>query len=231
MRILAHADAPANDLADRIWSMVMDRAPSADVVRILLHDFDAARQVISVPGYVQPNGFLTFKLGGHNGDNVLRLHFWPAGMPEKSDSAGPHDHNFDFTSLVFAGDATMINTVYNLSSPGEADGLNLYRAEYTSHKGANIKHIASGIKPLPVLEEIVSPGQYYSLKAGLFHNSQIQGDKEAITLLASRLNPAHPEPRFLAQYFSEKTSRVQLTHDHRTLVAQRLAGLKSTLSL
>ena len=226
----AHADAPLLDRTSRrLYDMVLEQAPFRDVLKFLLEDFNGAARVAALPAYIQPNGFYTFKLGGVDGDNVLRLHFWPEGRPDQYKAGGIHDHVFSFTSLVLSGDRPMINTHYEIEEDRESP-LAVYKVIYTSARDSQIVKLADHFRPVAAARDIVPAGQYYTFPAGRFHTSQIMDNGEAFTLMATRLDPRFDGPRFIAPsaYSAELTSytRRDPSPEQRALVARKLADLK-----
>lgn len=198
MNRTAHNDAPlANAAGQALYDMVTRQAPAETVRRFLRDEFDIAAKLGDLPAYIQPNGFHTYKLAGTDGDYLLRLHYWPPGLPDAGDSAGIHDHIFDFTSLVLAGDAAMINTHYEMAHAPESP-LALYKVDYTSARESQIIKLGDHFRPVVAARDIVPAGAYYTFPAGSFHTSMIDGNAEAFTLLATKLRPGMDGPRFLA---------------------------------
>lgn len=212
----AHNDAPKADAQTQILYDLINGQAAPDRVRNFLSDsYNVIARIQQAPGYVQPNGFLTFKLGGLNDDRLLRLHLWPEGLPETGDTAGVHDHVFDFTSLVLAGNGPMVNTIY---TPEQQDdgSLTLYAVDYTSPKTSHLIRLGDHFAAAETTRSTIHPGEYYQMKAGVFHTSQIQGNAMAITLLATRMGPAAAQPRFLSAHQPAMDyTRPPLTDDHR----------------
>lgn len=183
---------------------------------------------MSAPAYIQPNGFWTFKLGGVDGHQVLRLHVWPEGLPEKGLSAGIHDHVFDFTSLLLAGDAPLINTHYNISED-ENSPLSLYKVDYKNPKKSNIIKLPGHFRASAAQRISIEPGEYYTFPAGAFHTSQMLNDAFGMTLLASNINPSVSSPRFLAENYEINApyERQNATLRQREFVSRKLKALKA----
>ena len=224
MSKLAHNDAPVADpLARKLYTMIRNQAPPEQVRHILYGEFNITYRLKTAPGYIQANGFATFKLGGLDGDQLLRLHFWPAGLPDEGDTSGMHDHVFHLTSLVLDGNGPMINTVYDVC-PDKSSTLNLYEVEYTGPKTSRINTLGENFSGVAAKREIIPPSSYYTLGAGRFHTSRIAGDAEAITLLATSINPElSPRPRFLAASGGDSNyQRPELTNELRNRVIARL---------
>lgn len=222
MSRIAHNDAPQSDpLTREIYDLVRDQAPFGKIKDRLFGDFNVAARIMTAPGYVQPNGFSTFKLGGVDGDCLLRLHWWPEGMPELESRGGIHDHVFNFTSLVLDGDAPMINTIYDVGQNPDSN-LNLYEVDYTGPTSSVIRKLADHSIGVIRGQQTVQPGNYYTLPAGVFHSSQIQDDAEAITLFATKLDADYPRPRFLAPASESDYARPPLTQAHREQTIHRL---------
>jgi hypothetical protein len=222
MSRIAHNDAPQSDPLTRdIYNLIRNQAPFGTLKNRLFGDFNIAARIMTAPGYVQPNGFSTFKLGGIDGDCLLRLHWWPKGMPELESRAGIHDHVFNFTSLVLDGDAPMINRVYDVQqNPGSP--LNLYEVDYTGPNNSVIRKLADHSNGVLREQQAVRPGEYYTLPAGVFHSSQIEGDAEALTLIATKLDTNFTRPRFLAPASETDYTRPPLTQAHREQTIYRL---------
>jgi hypothetical protein len=176
-----------------------------------------------VPTYKQANGFWTFKLGGEAGC-MLRLHYWPAGLREATETAGIHDHVFDFTSLVLAGRDPMINTKFVMQED-PASRLAIYEVDYKTPQLQTIRRLAGHFRPVAVRTDRVPPGNYYDFPAGEFHTSNILGNGEAITLMATQENPAVKNPRFIGAgdlAVQPAYERLPLSAGERGFVAQRL---------
>ncbi|MBU0801259.1 MAG: hypothetical protein KKA05_09685 [Alphaproteobacteria bacterium] len=222
----AHNDAPLlTDASKTLYSLVDGQAPADTVRRFLMDEFNIMAKLPTLPAYIQPNGFHTFKLGGIDGDYLLRLHYWPQDLPEAGESAGIHDHVFDFTSLVVAGNAAMVNTHYDMAQAPESP-LSLYKVDYTSARESQIIKLGDHFRPVVIGRDIVPPGGYYEFPAGKFHTSKIDGNAEAFTLLATRLHAGLDGPRFLAPstYTSDTSTykRQEPTPAQRTHIANRL---------
>lgn len=212
----AHNDAPEIDpQTQEIYDLIMRQAPRQNIQACLRGSFDLAARVMDAPGYVQPNGFLTFKLGGVDGDHLLRLHLWPKGLPQLYKAAGIHDHVFDFTSLVLCGDGAMINTVYQ-EKADSSGALGLYEVNYTTPKTSQIIKLGDHFSATAVEREIIRPGEYYTMNAGVFHTSQIENNAEAATIIATRMDPDIRHPRFLSETSPDaQFVRPPLTREHR----------------
>ncbi len=212
----AHTDAPVTDAKTGIlYSMVMRQVPYAEIKDFLTGIYNLAARLENCPGYVQPNGFITFKLGGIDGDNLLRLHLWPENLPELAETAGVHDHVFDFTSLLLGGTAPMINRIYE-PRPDPASDQALYRVDYINPSNVRVVKLGDHFKAVETKVETIQPGSYYNLEAGLFHTSEIEGHCEALTLIATKINPSVSSPRFLSARNADiDYVRPALTPNHR----------------
>ena len=218
----AHTDAPQTDALTRIlYDMVAGQIPTPLVKGFLRYPYNLAARVQQAPGYVQPNGFLTFKLGGIGGDHLLRLHYWPEGLPESSETAGIHDHVFDFTSLVIGGGA-MINTGWQVR-PDAASPDSLYEVDYTDPDHSRLIRLAGRFSGAATASERVAPDSYYTVRAGEFHTSRIENNQEAITLIATKLGPDRTRPRFLSTSRPNPDYvRPPLTQTHRDRLLSQL---------
>lgn len=227
MNRAAHNDAPAATNAGQLlYDMVAGQVPVDTVRRFLRDEFDIVTQLATLPAYIQPNGFHTYKLAGMDGDYLLRLHYWPEGLPDAGESAGIHDHIFSFTSLVLAGAAPMVNTHYEIEHDRQSP-LALYKVDYTSARESKIIKLGNHFKPVAVARDVVPTGAYYTFAAGLFHTSAIADNAEAFTLLATKLQPDMDGPLFLgpADYTSDTRQyrRQDPGPERRAHVAARLA--------
>ncbi|WP_435640071.1 hypothetical protein [Micavibrio aeruginosavorus] len=217
MSRISHADAPAmDDCGQRLYDAIWAQRPRAEVLGILLHDFQAAARVIDTPGYIQPGGFWTFKLAGVQGDNLIRLHIWPAGRPDRTNTEGIHDHVFDFTSLVLAGGAPMVNTVYT-PLPDKDGPVSIYNVNYLDTKNVDVEKLRGRFMPVAQYQDHTSTGEYYTLKAGDFHTSVFENESFGVTLLATRLDPTIRCPRF----FFDAHATPQMDQPRRPISVER----------
>jgi hypothetical protein len=108
-----------------------------------------------------------------------RIHIWPALNASSEDVVCPiHDHVFEFTSWVLAGE--LQNIEYHVSATGRPHAM--YHAEYTGNRSVLVR--TSSIVNLEESSRVVHPtGSVYSVASGQLHETRLVGPGPAVSVL------------------------------------------------
>ena len=154
--------------------------------RMLFLDYDRLREIARESGRrprVHPNGFVQFDLTKWGN---FRLHIWPdTPIPAQKTSHPIHDHSFDMQSYIIAGELTNELYRFELGIPGGSaevfkgcGGISykIYQAARIGGSDTVLDEV-DGIPGHLVMtsSKTYRPGDRYSMKRGVLHNSVPNG--------------------------------------------------------
>ena len=146
--------------------------------KVGLPEILALRRELQAPFKLHPLGFIACTLLTE-GSRKLRLHYWPlTGTVQQSPDCQIHDHLFEFTSWVIAGE--IVNVEYKLSQSGQEFAE--YRVEYSGDQSILTK-TPNVIKLTEHNRSLYKEGSTYSVRSGVLHETQRTGLQKACTIL------------------------------------------------
>jgi hypothetical protein len=126
-----------------------------------------------------PLGFASCVLGTSDLGVKFRVHYWPPYERRTKNPDWPiHTHSYDLSSLVLQGQIEDIQ--YEVSEEGEDF---LYAVSY-SGEDSEIKKTSRRVRVISQSSFERISGDQYSVDRGVFHQSKVKFDKEAITFVA-----------------------------------------------
>ena len=146
-----------------------------NVVARELIDLCVAR---GLPFRHHPLGFLICTMFSHPPERG-RIHIWPALNATSEEVVCPiHDHVFDFTSWVLAGE--LENIEYHVTAAGKPYAM--YHTEYIGNRSNLVR--TNSIVTLEETSRVAHPtGSVYSVATGQLHETRLVGPGPAVSVL------------------------------------------------
>ena len=146
-----------------------------NVVARKLIDLCVAR---GLPFRHHPLGFLICTIFSHPPEHG-RIHIWPGLNSTTEKVVCPiHDHSFEFTSWVLAGE--LENVEYHKRATGKPFAM--YRAEYTNNNSTLVR--TNKTVNLEESSRVICPtGCMYSVASGQLHETRLVGHGPAVSVL------------------------------------------------
>jgi len=169
-------------------SNFLETLSQPDNLRALLNEIrtnDQWLETISDRSYVHKNGFDKFKLiVSDDPEYKFRLHVWrPEILPQTEQDVDLHNHRWDFTSTLIAGNMRFMN--YDLADKDSKEYEEFYMYKYPprgSDESYNMKYM--GTQPVkPRFGGILKKGVTYSISNEIIHSTFIPNQELTATLL------------------------------------------------
>lgn len=151
---------------------------------------DVIPRIQKYEGAWHPLGFMSWKLGKIVGVGTLRLHAWPAGLRHES-PRGPkiHDHAWHLSSLVL--DGTYTDTIFDVHEVGkvtseqERKQLGLLRVfkPVLRTTSAALETDGTCATAIAIQDRVVPANEMHRIPIDVFHITDIEPDKMAVTLI------------------------------------------------
>lgn len=134
-----------------------------------------------------PLGFVSCIVSTDVSGNVFRLHYWPQNerRPKKPDWP-IHTHLFDLSSLVLAG--SIRDKQYRTIAGTQ---FQPFEVEYVG-EDSSIRQSGDTVDILAISESELLPHSCYSVASGVFHESYVQMETEAATLVCCKNHSKKP---------------------------------------
>lgn len=177
---------------------------------------DIARNALSVTGVRHPLGFLCLPVE-RTGEDGICLHVWSDSLAHMSPTTSTiHAHSWDLTSYVLYG--SVRNNVFDVTdAPDDA----AYRV-FEVHSGADIDEIRETprlVRCQVRTTELSRRGDTYSLTAGIFHATVVQGAAATVALGRSRAGIVDQSLGRIDRK-SHRVQRQRCTHEETAQVVQ-----------
>ena len=148
-----------------------------DYLSFLEENFDRLSKH-SVPLW-HPLGFVSCLIFSKKGEFDIRVHFWPKGERRTKKPDWPiHTHSYALSSVVLTGRIRDIQ--YQAVDCGEHCA---YKVKYFEG-GSEMVKTDTTITLTESASTIHGPGEQYVVEQGIFHQSRVDLDKKAVTLVA-----------------------------------------------
>lgn len=126
-----------------------------------------------------PLGFASCVIREIKGDHTLRVHFWPSKERRTKNPDWPiHTHSYALSSLILQGRIEDIQ--YKTS---EGNEYIVYQVAYSKLNSEIIK-TQECVEIFETTTLIRSAGEQYSVERGVFHQSKVDFNSSAVTLVA-----------------------------------------------
>lgn len=126
-----------------------------------------------------PLGFVSCLISPQKGDYNIRVHYWPRGDRRTKNPNWPiHTHSYALSSLVLAGNVRDIQ--YRMVEGREHSA---YKVNYFDG-GSEIVKTGTTMSLSESVNRIHGSGGQYSVEQGVFHQSMVELDEKAVTLVA-----------------------------------------------
>lgn len=145
-----------------------------------------------------PLGFVSCVVDECPGEYVTRVHFWPPGERRVKNPDWPiHTHTYTLTSLVLAG---AVRDLQYKVVPG--DEYCVYSVNYYKG-GSEIVRTSESVSAIVDIDEMRIAGQEYGVPRGVFHQTQVEHDQAAVTVVRLS-NHGKDAPKVLGTERDEK---------------------------
>lgn len=186
---------------------------------------DVAAGRLAVAAVRHPLGFLCLPVE-RSGDLGVCLHIWSPEVPAAPATTSPvHCHSWDLISFVLYG--TVRNARADVTEPPEraADEQRIF--EVVSRGGIDELHATSRtVSCTPGDSSVHRTGDAYTLPAGVFHSTFIEGGPDAATIALGRQTPGRGDLSIgPLDVPTHRTQRERCTPDEAARAALRSARL------
>jgi hypothetical protein len=126
-----------------------------------------------------PLGFVSCLISSKKGDYDIRVHYWPSGNRRTKNPNWPiHTHSYSLSSLVLAGSVRDIQ--YRVQNGNDHSA---YKVNYFEG-GSEIVKTEKTITLSECINRVQTAGSQYHVERGVFHQSQVEFNERAVTLVA-----------------------------------------------
>jgi hypothetical protein len=126
-----------------------------------------------------PLGFVSCLISSRKGDYDIRVHYWPSGERRTKNPNWPiHTHSYGLSSLVLAGRIRDIQYRIQDGSDHSAYKVNYFEG------GSEIVKTEKTIALSECINRVQTVGSQYRVERGVFHQSQVEFNERAVTLVA-----------------------------------------------
>ena len=126
-----------------------------------------------------PLGFVSCLISSKKGDYDIRVHYWPSGDRRTKNPNWPiHTHSYALSSLVLTGKVRDIQ--YRMVDGSEHSA---YKVNYFDG-GSEILKTGTTMALSESVNRIHGSGGQYSVEQGVFHQSLVELNEKAVTLVA-----------------------------------------------
>jgi len=145
-----------------------------------------------------PLGFVSCLIKKEDGSHSVRVHYWPNGERRVKNPDWPiHTHSYELSSLVLSGTvrdiqySSVIGTDYSL-----------YSVRYFG-EDSEIVRTSEKISVQVSIDAFRHSGDQYSVARGTFHQTQVDSETSALTLVA--LSDMTGEPPLVLGHAAEES--------------------------
>ncbi|PLW83645.1 hypothetical protein CWI75_04660 [Kineobactrum sediminis] len=124
-----------------------------------------------------PLGFVSCVINDSSKEQVVRVHYWPAGERRVKNPDWPiHTHSYFLKSLVLSGRVKDLQYSVERGEQWCVYSVNYYEG------GSEIIRTSESINAHPTIDEIRDAGVKYEVPRGVFHQTKVPDDQTAVTL-------------------------------------------------
>jgi hypothetical protein len=125
-----------------------------------------------------PLGFVSCVIDTIDDVSTTRIHLWPSGERRTKNPDWPiHTHRYHLSSLILSG--RVRDRQYRIV---DGKDYSIYEVEYFNYD-SSIRENSRRASAVLIADEIYDAGQQYSVSAGIFHQSIVELDSTALTLV------------------------------------------------
>ena len=169
-----------HDILKGISNQIFNKADHKEVLCLVKEALNCLEEKEQIKGNWHPLGFIHIPLGIIN-DQSIRLHIWPQSERRRQQPFYPiHTHIFELKSHILSG--TLKNTIYKVSNLNFRLESAIYEVNYNNTSESILKRTDRKINIMEVTEETLKKGDYYSVKRGEFHTSEVKEGEFAATI-------------------------------------------------
>ncbi|MGF6952443.1 hypothetical protein QF028_004948 [Neobacillus sp. B4I6] len=179
-----------DDILKKISIQLNNEAEHNELYGTVIEAINWCEKTEQLKGYYHPLGFIHIPLGKVNKQSI-RLHIWSHQERRKQQPFYPiHTHIFELKSHLLYG--SLKNRIYEISTENFPLENVIYSVDYNSQVSI-LKRTEKKINYKQITEGIFQKGDYYSVKKGNFHSSEVnEGQFTATIVLTSDIENSTP---------------------------------------
>ncbi|MFJ7680280.1 hypothetical protein ACIQXQ_19830 [Peribacillus sp. NPDC097198] len=178
-----------HDILKKICYQINNEDNHFNILNSVIEAINHLEESGYIEGNWHPLGFIHIPLGTFE-DHAIRLHIWSHRERRSQKPFYPiHTHKFELKSHILSG--SLRNYIYDSSFVSSEQNI-IYNVEYNSRESI-IKQTGQKVIVEKRIEGIYKKGDYYSVKRGDFHSSEVdEGDFTATIALTYNIQDDSP---------------------------------------